>query len=168
MRTGGGFLFRGTNPTILFGEHKHKVLIGFKFPSKAAIKEFYHSKDYQALIPLRTAAADVVFTAYDIVQEAPQEDMGGLLAVDLLVKDAPTFQRYGKASRPILQAHGGKLQWQAINSEVLFGEKQHKVLVLFKFPTQDALRTFYNAEAYQKLVPTRTAGADVVFTGYDL
>ena len=24
------------------------------------------------------------------------------------------------------------------------------------------------AEAYQKLIPTRTAGADVVFTGYDL
>ena len=94
--------------------------------------------------------------------------MGALLAVDLIVKDAPTFQRYGKASRPILQAHGGKLQLRAGNPEVLFGEKQHKMLVLFKFPTQDALQTFYNAAAYQKLIPTRTAGADVVFTGYDL
>ena len=26
----GTFQFRGTNPTVLFGEHKHKVLIGFK------------------------------------------------------------------------------------------------------------------------------------------
>jgi uncharacterized protein (DUF1330 family) len=161
-------VFRGTNPTVLFGEHPHKVIIGFRFPSKAAIKEFYNSADYQALIPLRTAAADVVFTAYEIDQEASQEYMGALLAVNITVKDATQFADYGKATQPIVQAHGGKLQLRAINPEVLFGEHRYKVLVLFRFPSQDTLRTFYASEAYQKLIPKRTAGADVVFTGYDL
>jgi uncharacterized protein (DUF1330 family) len=164
----GAPLFRGTNPTVLFGEHTHKVVIGVRFPSKAAIKEFYNSTDYQALIPLRTAAADVVFTAFEIDQEPPQEYMGALLAVNILVKDATQFAEYGKATRPIMQAHGGTLQLRAINPEVLFGEHRYKMLVLFKFPGQDALRTFYNSEAYQRLIPVRTAGADVVFTGYDL
>lgn len=110
----------------------------------------------------------MIFTAYEIDQEAPPENMGALLAVNLIVKDATQFAAYGKAARPIVQAHGGKLQLRAIHPEVLFGEQPYKMLVLFKFPTQDALRTFYKTEAYQKLIPTRTAGADVVFTGYDL
>ena len=94
--------------------------------------------------------------------------MKALLAVNLTVKDATQFANYGKGVQPIMQAHGGKPQLRAINPEVLFGEHGHKVLVLFRFPNQDALRTFYNSDAYQKLIPTRTAGADVVFTGYDL
>jgi uncharacterized protein (DUF1330 family) len=161
-------LFRATNPTVLFGEQPYKVLIGFRFPSKAAIKEFYNSSEYQALIPLRTAGADVIFTAYEIAQEPPSEDMRALLAVNLTVKDAARFGEYGDALRPILQAHGGKLLLRAINPEPLFGEQRHKTLVLFKFPDQRVLREFYNSEAYQKLIPVRTAGADVVFTGYDL
>jgi len=164
----GAPLFRGTNPTALFGEHTHPVLIGFRFPSKAAIKAFYSSTDYQALIPLRTAAADVVFIAYDIDQEAPQEDMRALLAVNIIVKDAAQFGNYAKGTQPIVQAHGGNLQARAINPEVLFGHHRYKTLVLFKFPSQETIRAFYNSEAYQKLIPTRTAGADVIFTGYDL
>src|SRR5687768_9858278 len=64
----GAPLFRATNPTVFAGTQSHKALIGFRFPSKAAIKEFYKSADYQALITLRTAAADVLFTAYEIAQ----------------------------------------------------------------------------------------------------
>jgi uncharacterized protein (DUF1330 family) len=164
----GAPLFRATNPTALFGEHRHRVLIGFRFPSKAAIREFYSTAEYQALIPLRTTAADVVFTAYEIAQEGPSEDMRALLAVNITVKDAGRFGEYGEASRPIVEAHGGKLLLRAVNPEVLFGEQRHKMLVLFKFPDRRALRDFYASEAYQKLIPTRTAAADVVFTGYDL
>ena len=161
-------LFRATNPVLLFGEQRHRVLIGFRFPSKAAIKEFYSSSDYQALIPQRTAAADAVFTAYEIAQEGPAEDMRALLAVNFTVKDAARFGEYGEASRPIVQAHGGKLLLRAVNPDVLAGEQRHKVLVLFKFPELRAVREFYASEAYQKLIPLRTAGADVAFTGYDL
>jgi uncharacterized protein (DUF1330 family) len=161
-------LFRATNPTAFAGTQSHKALIGFRFPSKAAIKDFYNSPDYQALIPLRTAAADVVFTAYEIAQEAPSEDMRALLAVKLTVKDAAQFGEYGKASQPIVQAHGGKLLVRAINPETLFGEQRHKVLVLFKFPDRRAVANFYNSEAYQKLIPLRSAAADAIFSGYDL
>jgi uncharacterized protein (DUF1330 family) len=161
-------MFRGTNPTAFFGDQPYKMLIGFRFPSKSAIKEFYKSAEYQALIPLRTAAADMVFTAYDIDHEAPPDEMKGLLAVNIVVKDAAQFAEYGKATQPLIQAHGGKLRLRAINPEVLSGEHRYKMLVLFAFPSQAAVRAFYNSEAYQKLIPGRTAAADVVFTGYDL
>jgi uncharacterized protein (DUF1330 family) len=164
----GAPLFRATNATPLFGQQPHRVLIGLRFPSKAAIKEFYGSADYQALIPARNAAADMVFTAYEIAQEGPAEDMRGLLAVNLSVKDPARFGEYGEASRPMVQAHGGKLVLRATNPEVLAGEHRHKVLVLFKFPDQRALKAFYTSEAYQKLIPMRNAAADMVFTGYDL
>lgn len=161
-------LLRGTKPTVLFGQQAHKALVAFRFPSKAAVKEFYNSPEYQSLIPLRTAAANVVFTAYEIDREAPQEDVKALLAVNILVKDAKQFAAYGNAAQPVVQAHGGELLLRAVNGEVLFGEHRHKMVVLFKFPSQGAVQTFYNSAAYQKLIPMRTAGADVVFTSYDL
>jgi uncharacterized protein (DUF1330 family) len=67
-----------------------------------------------------------------------------------------------------VKANGGQLQLRASNPEVLFGENPYKLLVLFKFPSKETIQTFYNSEEYQKIVPLRTEGADVVFTSYDL
>jgi len=164
-------LFRGTNATVLAGDQPHKTLIGIRFPSKAAINAFYNSPEYQALIPLRTAAADVVFTAYDIAQE-PQpgahDGQKALLAVDVLVKDPARFGEYGQAAVPVVQTHGGTFRLRAVNPEVLFGAQRHKVLVLFGFPSQESIKAFYNSPAYQQIIPIRVAGADTVFVAYDL
>ncbi|MCI4662010.1 MAG: DUF1330 domain-containing protein [Neomegalonema sp.] len=37
----------------------------FEFPSLTALKAWYASPDYQALIPLRTEAGDFTFTSYE-------------------------------------------------------------------------------------------------------
>ena len=161
-------VLRGTNPISLAGQQPHRMVIAFRFPSKAAIREFYDSAEYQALIPSRTAAADMVFTAYEIDQEEAPQEGKALLAVNITVKQPPLFADYGKASRPIVQAHGGKLVLRAINPEVLFGENRYKMLVFFKFPSQDALRAFYSSDAYQKLIPMRGSAAETVSTGFDL
>jgi uncharacterized protein (DUF1330 family) len=160
--------FKGVNPQSLFGANKHHVLICFKFPSKEAIKNFYTSKDYQSLIPLRTEAADVLFTAYDIIHEESPVDMHSLLAVNILIKDKEKFDNYGKSAGSIVKANGGQLQLRASNPEVLFGENPYKVLVLFKFPDKETMKTFYHSKAYQKIIPLRTEGADVIMTSYDL
>lgn len=58
-------LFKGKVSEVLTGEHQHNISAVMKFPDKQAIPKWYNSKDYQALIPLRDSAADVVFVGIE-------------------------------------------------------------------------------------------------------
>ena len=54
---GGRYLVRGAAFEVLEGQHKPKRLTVIEFPSVARAKEFYDSKDYQAIIGLRHKTA---------------------------------------------------------------------------------------------------------------
>lgn len=56
-RHGGRFLVRGGEVTPLEGEMKPGRLVVLEFDSVEAAKAFYHSPDYQAVIPIRTSAS---------------------------------------------------------------------------------------------------------------
>lgn len=62
---GGEFVTRAQVTDVLVGSHDHKVCVLIKFPDGAALKAWYNSPDYQALVPLRDKAADMVFIAAD-------------------------------------------------------------------------------------------------------
>lgn len=62
---GGELIFRGTLATVLAGEHAHAGVVVGSFPDAEALAGWHASAAYQALIPLRLAAADVVLLAYD-------------------------------------------------------------------------------------------------------
>jgi uncharacterized protein (DUF1330 family) len=61
---GAEVVFRGKRAAVLAGEHRYDTVAVLKFPDEAAINNWYHSEAYQALIPTRTRAADVVFVSY--------------------------------------------------------------------------------------------------------
>ena len=58
-------VFRGKRPTVLAGEHPHEDTVVIKFPDQPTLQQWYNSKDYQRLIPIRDEAADVVIISYD-------------------------------------------------------------------------------------------------------
>ena len=58
-------VFRGKQATVLAGEHPHQHTVVIKFPDQPTLQQWYHSDTYQALIPLRDKAADVVIISYD-------------------------------------------------------------------------------------------------------
>ncbi len=58
-------LFRGRLHSVLAGEQTHDLTVVIEFTDQAALQQWYHSSKYQALIPVRDAAADVVLAAYD-------------------------------------------------------------------------------------------------------
>jgi len=62
---GAEFVAKGKMVKTLIGEHNGHTAAVIKFPDQAAIDAWYNSADYQALIPNRDAAADMVFIAYD-------------------------------------------------------------------------------------------------------
>jgi len=58
-------LFRGKCFNVLAGEHLHTNTVAIQFPSQTVLQQWYHSENYQKLIPIRDEAADVVIISYD-------------------------------------------------------------------------------------------------------
>lgn len=62
---GAELLFKGKVADVLTGEHDYKMSAVMKFPNDSSITEWYNSIDYQALIPLRDSAADIVLVGIE-------------------------------------------------------------------------------------------------------
>jgi uncharacterized protein (DUF1330 family) len=58
-------VFRGTRNSVLAGQHPFQQTVVIQFSAQAELQNWFHSERYQALIPLRDRAADVVIVAYD-------------------------------------------------------------------------------------------------------
>ena len=62
---GAELVLRGKLASILSGEHQHPDTVVIRFPSTKAINGWYASPAYQALIPLREKAAEIVLLSYE-------------------------------------------------------------------------------------------------------
>jgi uncharacterized protein (DUF1330 family) len=61
---GGELVFRGEQVQSISGVNPHPDIVVIRFPSLGDAQGWHASPDYQALIPLRQDAADVVLTTY--------------------------------------------------------------------------------------------------------
>jgi uncharacterized protein (DUF1330 family) len=62
---GGELVFRGNQVRALSGECPHADIVVIRFASLTDADGWHNSAAYQALIPLRKEAADVVLTTYE-------------------------------------------------------------------------------------------------------
>jgi uncharacterized protein (DUF1330 family) len=62
---GAELVLRGKRVAILAGEHPHSDVVVIRFPDKEAVNRWYSSPAYQALIPLRQQAAEVILLSYE-------------------------------------------------------------------------------------------------------
>ena len=62
---GAELTFRGKLAQVFSGVHAHTDVVVASFPDRAALEAWHASPAYQALIPLRNAAADVDLMSYD-------------------------------------------------------------------------------------------------------
>jgi len=62
---GGELVFRGNQVRALSGECPHADIVVIRFPSLADADGWHNSAEYQALLPIRQEAADVVLTTYE-------------------------------------------------------------------------------------------------------
>jgi uncharacterized protein (DUF1330 family) len=59
---GGKFLIRGPVAEVLSGNADYDVIALIEFPDAKTARDWYNSDAYQALIPVREAGAEMVFT----------------------------------------------------------------------------------------------------------
>lgn len=57
-------LFRGKKSAVLSGSHNYDDIVVIKFPDIASANGWFESPAYQALIPLREQAAEMVLVSY--------------------------------------------------------------------------------------------------------
>jgi uncharacterized protein (DUF1330 family) len=62
---GGKVILRGRRSAVLAGEHQYTASVVMGFPSTDAASQWYGSAAYQALIPIRDGAADIVLITYE-------------------------------------------------------------------------------------------------------
>ncbi|TDQ78897.1 uncharacterized protein (DUF1330 family) [Dongia mobilis] len=62
---GGRFLVRGGAFTVLEGEMPYSRIAVLEFPSRQAAEDWYHSPDYQRILPYRLKAARCQFVVAD-------------------------------------------------------------------------------------------------------
>jgi len=62
---GGEMVIRGKAGDTLAGHSDHRAVGVVRFPDMAALKAWYRSPDYQALIPLRDDAAQITLVTYE-------------------------------------------------------------------------------------------------------
>jgi uncharacterized protein (DUF1330 family) len=60
-------VFRGQRAAVLGGAHDHDRAVVIRFDDQEKLQGWFRSPAYQALIPLRERAADVVLVSYDEV-----------------------------------------------------------------------------------------------------
>ncbi len=63
---GGEVLLRGQLSQRLAGHEPHQDIVVIRFPDMAAARGWFASPPYQALIALRSEAADVVLSIYEL------------------------------------------------------------------------------------------------------
>lgn len=61
----GEVIMRGQRASTLAGRPGHPNIVVLRFPDMHAVEQWYASPEYQALIPLRDAAAQVDLAAYE-------------------------------------------------------------------------------------------------------
>lgn len=62
---GAQLVFRGSRLAVHAGTNPHPDIVVIRFPDAEAAAGWHASAAYQALIPLRLRAADVVLTTYE-------------------------------------------------------------------------------------------------------
>ena len=74
--------------------------------------------------------------------------MSAYFIVQGTVTDEPQFQKYRDAVVPFIAKFGGKFAAKGAKVEVLEGEHDMRSVVMFEFPTMEAIHAFWNSPDY--------------------
>lgn len=81
--------------------------------------------------------------------------MAGYLIANYNITNEEAYQSYLATVGPTIVAHGGEILVAGPGSELVEGEPG-SVTVVVKFPSKDALRTWYDSPEYQEIIHHRT------------
>jgi len=89
-------------------------------------------------------------------------DIPAYMIANLVVEDADEYRKYEKGFFPILKRFGGEFVTFDDKHEHLEGsDSLEGRVIIFKFPSEQAAKDWYNDEEYQALSEFRRAGTSL-------
>lgn len=89
-------------------------------------------------------------------------DVAVYMIANLVVQDADEYRKYEKGFFPILKRFGGEFITFDDSHQYLEGESALEGrVILFKFPSEEVARQWYEDEEYQALSEFRRAGTSL-------
>lgn len=87
--------------------------------------------------------------------------MAALLIIQASVLRKDGYKAYQAAVQPLIESRGGRLRATGVELEVLEGRHDGRRLVVFEFPSMDAIRGFWNSPEYGKVKKIREGAARI-------
>ena len=87
--------------------------------------------------------------------------MPAYMVVQSTVSDDARFQEYRQAVVPFIASFGGKLVARGAKVDVLEGEHDTRPVVMFEFPSIDAIHAFWNSPDYVPIKKIREGAATI-------
>jgi uncharacterized protein (DUF1330 family) len=87
--------------------------------------------------------------------------MPAYMIVQINVTDPEKFARYREAVPGVVEASGGRYIARGGAVEVLEGSHDGRRLVLFEFPSMEAIRRFWHSREYATVKALRENAADI-------
>ena len=87
--------------------------------------------------------------------------MAVLLVAAMKVRDMDKLIEYRKSAGPMLRQHGGELVAKSDSKmEDVQGSVDADSVLVFRFPSREAFRAWYDSPEYQALIPLREEGCE--------
>ena len=74
--------------------------------------------------------------------------MVAYFVVQSTIKDEPQYQKYRQAVVTFIASFGGKIVARGAKVEVFEGEHDTRPVVMFEFPSMEAIHSFWNSPDY--------------------
>lgn len=89
--------------------------------------------------------------------------MSAYMIASVSVRNPEKWSAYTNGAKPLIEAAGGSVLVFDKQPTVLVGTFTHSAQVILEFPDKDTLMTWFTSDDYQKLIPVRDEGANVLF-----
>ena len=154
----------GRGVTVLEGAFKAQSLVLAKFPRLEGPNEFWWSPEYRRSVEIRRGAGNFTVVKLKGIQgdlDTPAGKPAYLLSIGD-IKDREKLKPYAEMARPLVRAAGAT--FVSVGSrkdiELLEGEFGNLDVTLLRFPSMQALETFYRDPAYQRAIPLRQSAGE--------
>jgi uncharacterized protein (DUF1330 family) len=87
--------------------------------------------------------------------------VSALLIIQASVLKKEGYKAYQAAVQPLIATFGGKLRATGTQLEVLEGAHDGRRLVVFEFPSMDAIRAFWGSSQYKDVKKLREGAARI-------
>ena len=87
--------------------------------------------------------------------------VAALLIVQATVSHTDSYRKYQAAVQPLIESCGGRLRAAGAALDTLEGAPPGRRLVIFEFPSMEALRAFWHSSEYADVRRLREGAAEV-------